>query len=190
MNCWRVSVLAIGLLFASITPSLANLVTDPGFESCTTVGGLPPGWTSAGVICTSVSGNVHSGSWAAAFTNQNANGMATLSQSISTTAGETYEFSFWLKNNGTDSFTASFGTDQVLNLMNSGPFAYTFEDFTVSAAAASTTLAFNASTSGDLWALDDVSVTAVTAVPEPPALGLFALAALGLAALYHRRSSA
>jgi hypothetical protein len=93
MACWRISALAASLLFASVSPTLANLVTDPGFESCTIFGDRPPGWISAGVICSTVAGNVHSGSWAADFTDQNGNGMATLSQSIATTAGDMYEFS-------------------------------------------------------------------------------------------------
>jgi hypothetical protein len=36
MNRWHRSALGVCLLFASVTPTLAaNLVTNPGFESCT-----------------------------------------------------------------------------------------------------------------------------------------------------------
>jgi MYXO-CTERM domain-containing protein len=187
MDCWRASALAASLLIASVSPTLANLVTDPGFESCTMLEqSPPPGWsvTSANISC---GAPAHSGSFAAEF----GGASSTLSQSIPTASGDTYDFSFWLRN-GTEtpnSFTASFGADQVLNLVNSAMFlSYTFEDFTVTATSASTTIAFTGSANGGAWQLDDVSVTAITpAVPEPPSLGLFAVAALGLAAVYRRR---
>jgi hypothetical protein len=183
MDCWRISALAACLLIASVSPSLANLVTDPGFESCPT-DPPPPGWSgTAGCNI-----NAHTGSWAAGF-----EGSSNLSQSIPTTAGTMYDFSFWVSSvnlTTPNQFTATFGADQVLDLVNTIPTTYTFEDFTVTATAASTTVTFaGTAQSGDgAWLLDDVSVTAVAAVPEPPTLGLFTVAALGLAALYRRRA--
>jgi hypothetical protein len=175
------SALAAGLLIAPLSPARANLVSDPGFESCIPPGGpgeTPPDWSGT-AIC---AGRPHSGTWAAGF----ASPSATLSQSIATTPGDTYDFSFWLESpdppQPPNSFTASFGSDVVLNLTNVFPFHYTFEDFTVTAAAASTTISFTASTPapGSFWFLDDVSVTAVPAPalsPLGPALvGLFLLA--------------
>ena len=77
----------------------------------------------------------------------------------------------------------------MLDLVNSEPFLYTFEDFTVSAAAASTTIAF-AGAGGGGWFLDDVSVSAVTpAMPEPTSLALLATAVLGFGVLRSCRSS-
>ena len=184
MDCWRISALAAAVLLASVTPTLANLVTDPGFESCPT-SPPPPGWSGTG-FCNV--GFPHTGSFAAGLENA-----TTLSQSIPTTSGVTYDFSFWVSGfnlSTPDQFIASFGSDQVLNLVNVTPTTYTFEDFMVSATAASTIIAFAGTLSGGegTWLFDDVSVTAVAAVPEPPTLGLFALAALGLAALYRRRA--
>jgi hypothetical protein len=184
MDCWRISALAASLLIASVSPSLANLVTDPGFESCPTLP-PPPGWSGTGVA--GCNGTPHTGSWAAGL-----EGSATLSQSIPTTSGVTYDFSFWVSGinlSTPDQFTASFGSDQVLDLVNVTPSTYTFEDFTVSAMAASTTIAFAGTARTGAWLLDDVSVTPLAAVPEPESLGLFAFAALGLATLYRRRST-
>ncbi|HME40532.1 MAG TPA: PEP-CTERM sorting domain-containing protein [Steroidobacteraceae bacterium] len=183
MNCWRVSALAAALVFASVSPTLANLVTDPGFESCTMFSqSPPPGWSGTG-FCDQ---NSHSGSWDGGMLS------AMLSQSIATTPGGTYDFSFWLLSgpvSASNSFTAAFGSDQVLNVVNSGFIPYTFYDFKVPATALMTTIQFTGITSGGIWAIDDVSVTQVeTAVPEPATL-LLATGLFGAAAIRRRRPS-
>jgi hypothetical protein len=67
----------------------------------------------------------------------------------------------------------------VLNVTNSPPFGYVLEDFTVTAAAASTTISFTSS-GNSFWNLDDVSVNAVPAPLLSPLgavlVGLFLLA--------------
>lgn len=185
MDCWRASALAAALLLASVSPTLANLVTDPGFESCTMTFSPPPGWsvTSANTGCGM---NPHSGIWSDDF----AGAVSTLSQSIPTTSGVTYDFSFWLRNPDltTNDFTASFGPDEVLHLINATDVGYAFKDFTVMAAAVSTTITFTASTDGSNWNLDDVSVTAVPTVPEPASLTVLVTGLLGLAALRRRHA--
>jgi hypothetical protein len=157
------SALVVSLLVAAASRALANLVTDPGFESCTTDGAAPPpGWTGTALCGTPAP---HSGNWAADFSSGQM-----LSHSMATTAGDMYEFSFWLRFEASqsNSFTAAFGPDVVLNLTNSNPtFSYIFEDFTVTAAAASTTISFTGATQVGFWRLDDVSVTAA---PEPATL--------------------
>ena len=120
-------------------------------------------------------------------------GSATLSQSVPTTAGTMYDFSFWVSSinlTTPNQFTASFGADQVLDLVNTIPTTYTFEDFTVTATAVSTTITFagTAPPEDGAWLLDDVSVTAVS-VPEPTSGALLVTSLLGLAALRRRRSA-
>jgi hypothetical protein len=80
----------------------------------------------------------------------------------------------------------------VLNLTNSGSFAYTFKDFpAMLATAASTTIAFTASSNTGAWVLDDVSVTLVqAAVPEPASLAQLADGLLGLVGFEAARRSA
>jgi hypothetical protein len=173
------------LLIASVTPTRANLVTDPGFESCTSLSqNPPPGWTGA-ANCIDAPSRVHSGGWSARFGVSGA-----LSQSIATTVGDTYDFSFWLSGGSSNSsFTASFGSGMVLNLSNTPLPGYTFEDFTVSATAATTMISFAAgSSASDLWFLDDVSVTLVATTPEPASLPLLAVGLVGLGMVLRRRA--
>jgi len=80
------------LLTASAVPARANLITDPGFESCTNPATTPPGWSvsSAHTSCgesPNYTGNGDAISGAAE---------SALSQTITTIAGDNYDFSFWL----------------------------------------------------------------------------------------------
>jgi hypothetical protein len=155
------------MLLAALGPTWANLVTDPGFEDCATVGESPiPGWTGNAACSTAK----HTGTWGASL----AGNPTTLSQSIATTVGDMYDFSFWLEAPTPATFTASFGSDVVINVVIPAS-AYQFHDFTVSAVAAITTISF---TTGAGPFLDDVSVTPLAA-PEPATLFLFG-GALGL----------
>jgi hypothetical protein len=181
----RLAVLII-LCIPAVIQAGPNLVTDPGFESCLNLfDSPPPGWTasSANVFCTV---NPHTGSWSGEL----AGSGGTLSQIISTTNGHNYDFSFWLKDaaTGTNSFTASFGANQVLHLVNPGNFSYTLEDFTVAATGPNTTISFAAVQFGGAVDLDDVSVTDLGAsVPEPSSLALLGSGLLVLCLFRRRR---
>ena len=198
-------VLSLALGLATV-PARANLVTNGGFET-----GDFTGWTLTGT-----GGGVaidtrfpHTGTSDAAFALANGGTTATLSQSIATTAGQSYSLSFWLLDqaspSGTDTMTVTFGgfTDAVL-WSGLNTISYANVQLTVPGSAitgTSTSLGFQASIDpnpsgvpgfgpvGGPFNLDDVVLTANTAAaPEPPAGWLLAvgIVALGLAARRRR----
>ena len=98
----------------------------------------------------------------------------TLSQSIATTAGQTYTLSFWLQNeaSGSNDFTAMWDGQPVLALTNASAFGYTEYTFTVTAFGSTSTLEFSAANGPSQWNFDNISLTAgsSTAAPAAPAI--------------------
>ena len=184
--CWPGLVLSAALGLATM-PARANLVTDGGFES----GGLS-NWTltgsGGGVAIDGVSS--HAGTYDAAFALANGGTTDTLTQSITTTAGQSYSLSFWLLDqavpSGNDTMTVTFGgfSDAVL-WTSLGANSYANVQLTIPGSAitgSSTTLGFQASIDpnpsgapdlggvGGPFNLDDIVLTANSVgTPEPPA---------------------
>jgi T1SS-143 domain-containing protein len=137
-----------------------NLVSNPGFESS---GSSLTNWTVSPTGSEAVSTTHHSGSRSA---DTSGTGGGTLSQPITTTAGELYTVSFWVEassgNNGT--FSASWNGTTLLSLSGSQiPTTFTQETFTVMGTGGSVPLAFSMkdTVSNQHVFLDDVSVTPV-----------------------------
>ena len=171
-------IVALMLAF-SVIPARANLITDPGFESCTTSGTAAPGWTAH--FLSDCGTNPNTGSWDNDF--PDAGGL--LSQTITTVVGDTYDFSFWLENNAItpSDFIAQFGSNQVLILTSPAAFGYTLEEFRVTASSTSSLILFSTAGNGGAWSLDDVSVTEA---PEPASLVLLATGLLTIAWRFRR----
>ena len=95
----------------------------------------------------------------------------TLSQTIATTAGQTYTLSFWLQNeaSGTNDFKAIWNGQTLLSLSNAAQSGYTEYTYTVTATGSTTTLEFSAANGPSQWDLDNISLTANSnATPQTP----------------------
>lgn len=111
---------------------------------------------------------------------------STLSQAFSDTSGASYTFSFWYNANNTGSvsdFSAYFDGTQLLSLGNPTYTAgvWTQYTFTVTGTG-SDTISFNSRNDPSWDALDNVSVSGLAPIPEPPTWTLFLLGAALFAA--------
>jgi hypothetical protein len=166
-----------------------NLVANCGYET-----GTFSSWTVTGAGPTVVEGagfdtGPNSGSYFAALGAVGSDGH--VAQTLSTVAGQTYTFNFFLASDGgtPSDFTAQWDGTTLVSLTNTPATPYIPYSFTVTGTGSDTIL-FNARNDPSYWGLDDVSVVASTATPEPSSLigSLLMLGLLaGCGAIYKRR---
>lgn len=208
-------VASLAILTLMGSPAFANLITNGSFETpVVPVGGFTnfnigstgiTGWTVVGPQASIVSGSYKSfglsfpaedGSQWLDLTGDGSNKVEGVKQTVSTTAGSTYDLSFYVGNQVNSS--GIYGTTSTVNVLLNGAPAQTFtnslgaggttqvwEQFSLSfvAASGSTTIEFlNLDPSTDNTnGLDNVVLTqqATSPVPEPPTFALLALPLLG-----------
>jgi Big-like domain-containing protein len=151
---------------SSPPPSGSNLVANGNFATDSF-----SGWTLGGNYTSTFLGpeiyidtNAEGGStYAAGMGSVDSDG--TLSQTIATTAGQTYTLSFWLQNEGStpNDFTATWNGTSLLALTNAAQSGYTEYTYTVTATGSTSTLEFSAMQDPSQWDLDNVSVIQATA---------------------------
>jgi len=179
------SILAVvSLLGLGITQSArANLITNGGFET-----GDFSAWTvlgnDNGVVGAQPFTSPHSGNFQALF----ASGDNSISQNVTTTPGSSYVITFWLaadvRQGGLPSVSVNWGGSSIFSQSFTSPSSYTEYTFNVNSLNPLTQLQFQfSSIFGNVFYLDDISVT-TTAVPDGGStVSLLGLALFGMAVL-------
>ncbi|MGA2175238.1 MAG: hypothetical protein ABSH38_09680 [Verrucomicrobiota bacterium] len=184
--------LALTSVFAAVASQAQNLVQNPGFETGnTTDWTLTPAASGSGFqILTEIPAQYggqfpHSGNYLAGFgANEGLND--TLSQTVPTVNGVTYDFNFWVNSvegkNGSY-LDVSWGNSTVLQIDPAiGDFGWTDYNF-VETATGPTTIAFAGRNAPSYIALDDVSVTAATVPDAGPGMATVTATLFGLCGL-------
>ena len=183
----RCSLVFTALAALSLARSAsANLITNPGFET-----GDFTGWTAQGFFVVVDNSNPHSGFYEAFMTD-----VTTLSQTIPTVAGATYDFSMWNAHGPAE-------LDDVIDIFWNGSFIgggdligdepylqLTFSDLVATGSSSEISFAVRPGLNGGgMVYLDDVSVTrSGVGVPEPFSILWLALPFAGMVAFRRFRA--
>lgn len=175
-------ILGLAALLGSSALRADNLVGNGGFET-----GNFTGWSrNAGPQLGVTSGAPdapNSGLFYAFFGSDNPADLDAISQTVTTTPGQTYLLSFWVANDaaapGVSDFQVSWDGGLVTDISGASAFGYTDFVFDVSGTG-SDTLAFTGFQENGFFDLDDVSVDVT---PEPSSLYLLGTALVLLCGL-------
>lgn len=179
----------LGLLaavsFALPAVAAPTLINNGGFEN-----GLVS-WSCTGAdLCQTNSGYAHSG--ALGLVGFDNSGFATLSQTISTTAGLGYDFSFWARRSDpVNGLRYQIDSGTIFTVAYTASFAQTLTTFTATGSSSTVKFFFDTDPGTGIVALDDVFVaangTGAAALPEPAGVALVGVALLGLCAARRTR---
>jgi hypothetical protein len=192
----RFAVVAATLALVGARAAAAQeLVVNGGFETVTgnsTFPDWPAEWSAS---CPGFGGigmnHANTGTYGVYLGNG-----CTLSQSIATTAGQSYTFSFWLRSTLGQSLSARWNGVQQIFANDTITGGFVQLSAVVTAVGASSTIEFASTiTAGQYLSIDDISVQAAgqtptgpsTTVPEPSTVALTTVGLLGVAGAARRR---
>jgi hypothetical protein len=175
-----------GFVMAPANAVTTELVTNGGFET-----GDLTGWTCTGAVrCNTDTFSPHTGTYSmVGFDNT---GFATLmSQTIATTVGATYDFSFWshlsIDLTAANILRYSLDGGAVITVANTLAYLQTTDSFVASGTTPVIQFFFETDEGTGLWLIDDVSLTLI---PLPAALPMFLLALAGFGFVGRQRRHA
>jgi hypothetical protein len=192
----RFAVVAAALaIVGAQSASAQELVVNGGFETVTgnaTFPDWPAEWSAS---CPGFGGiglnHHHTGTYGAYLGNG-----CTLSQTIATTAGQSYNFSFWLRRIAGQTISASWNGVQQLFTNDSIAANFIQRSAVVTAVGASSVIEFSSTIgAGNYLSIDDISVQSTgetptapsTTVPEPSTVALTTAGLLCVAGAARRR---
>jgi|KBSMisStandDraft_5_1062788.scaffolds.fasta_scaffold54411_3 PEP-CTERM motif len=193
MKAMRVTAVAAVLAGAAMTGSLAgpvaneqgpNLVANGGFESNLA------GWSPSGFVALDYDYRIDStfaNTGSRSFAGGAIDSLGFLSQTLATTPGTAYNIDFWLASDGffENELQVLWNGVVVFDRKNLFPQGFAQVVIDPVATGPTSTLAFGFRNDSGLLHIDDVSVRAVSAVPEPSSLLLLGV---GIAAIARRRA--
>jgi hypothetical protein len=191
-------LISLSMLGGAMSACAGNIVLDPSFEMPAQgpySGALGDGWivTQGTVLVTHFPGNTeaaHTGSQALYM--ELDGGTSTLTQTLTTLAGQSYTVSFWAADSFPNPLSLTFDGVTLFSgtaptNFNTSPSDYVQFSFTGTASTTSTILAITSTyDAGEGTVIDDVSVTPNSSAPEP---STWLLAGSALAALIWLRRS-
>ncbi len=190
---WPVLVAILFLVLSSQAMAGGNLVMNGGFETGEFTDWSLSGNTQYTMVTDKTFGSKPGSSYAPHSGNDYAllgpvGSLGMLSQTLATTAGQSYTFSWWLASDGdyANEFRASWNGTQVFDQQDISVQGYVEYSFTVQATSSSTVIEFNYRDDPGFISLDDVSVTGLIspqAVPEPASAVLACLGTLMIVAV-------
>ncbi|MDA0833974.1 MAG: PEP-CTERM sorting domain-containing protein [Planctomycetota bacterium] len=183
MRALKLGLLCVTVLVATVAQVQAGIING-GFET-----GDLTGWSTSGADFADTSTvTPHTGNFS--FRGYDNSGFATLSQSFSTLPAAVYQLDFWSFTSVSDPgniLRYQIDADPIITVLQTPFYALTTDSFTASGATTTLSFYFETDPGTGTRFIDDVSVTQLSAVPEPSTVVLLLTGGVSLIGYGWRR---